>query len=107
MVGWLLKLFVWLIDSWLFPPVRALLERNNRIPQTLADMDIPESPLFLPVHDCPDKLANAQTSQLPSPPQLAAEALELPGTAGLHDRHVLIQLRKQRQLTSLLGAQLC
>ena len=93
-VGGLLKLFVWLIDSWLFPPIRALLERNNRIPQTLAETDIPEPPLFLPVHDCPDTFANAQTSELPAPPEMAAAALKLPGAAVLRHMHVPTQAYK-------------
>ena len=106
MVGWHLKFFVWLIHSWLFPPIRALLERNNRIPQTLAETDIPESPLFLPVHDCADYCTNAETSKLPAPSEMAAVALELPGTAVLHRMHVLIE-HKQRQLASWLAAKLC
>lgn len=94
MVGWLLQLFVWLIDSWLFSSIRALLERNNGIPQTLAETEIPESPLFLPVHDCSDTFADAHTSELPAPPEMAAIAVKLPGTAVLHHMHVLPRAHK-------------
>lgn len=102
MVGWLLKIFVWLIDSWLFPPIRALLQRNNRIPQTLAETDVPEVPLFLPVHDCLDAFVNGQTSQLPAPPEMAAMAFKIPGTVL---RNMLTQLHERgglRLLTLLI-----
>ena len=50
LVGWLLKCFVWLVESWFFPPVRAVLERNNEVPQTLKETKLDEPPLFTPVH---------------------------------------------------------
>ena len=50
MVGWLLKCFVWLVESWFFPPIRALLERSNKIPQTLQETEVDDPPLFTPVH---------------------------------------------------------
>ena len=38
------------MDSWLFPPVRAILERANGLPQILGETEVPERPLFSPVH---------------------------------------------------------
>lgn len=71
---------MWLIDSWLFLPIRALLERANKIPQTLAETDIPESPLFVPVHLSADVCADVKTSQPLGPAEMAALAFDLPGT---------------------------
>ncbi|KAL3130473.1 hypothetical protein ABBQ38_008292 [Trebouxia sp. C0009 RCD-2024] len=79
LVGWPLRIFVWLIDSWLFLPIRALLERANKIPQTLAETDIPESPLFVPVHLSADVCADVKTSQPLGPAEMAALAFDLPG----------------------------
>ena len=91
---------MWLIDSWLFPPIRALLQRNNRIPQTLAETDVPELPLFLPVHDCPDSFVNGQTSELPATPEMAAMAFKIPGTV-LRNMRVLTQLHERGGLRLL------
>ena len=42
------------MDSWLFPPVRAILERANGLPQILGETDVSEGPLFSPVHALPN-----------------------------------------------------
>ena len=80
-VGWLLKFFVWLVDSWLFPPIRALLERNNKFPQTLAETEVPESPLFLPVHPAPNASSSANQSKHQSSSEMAALAVGIPGNS--------------------------
>ena len=53
LVGWVLRVFVWLVESWLFFPIRKVLERGNNIPQTLAETDVAEAPLFAPIHELP------------------------------------------------------
>lgn len=42
------------MDSWLFPPVRATLERANGLPQILGETEMSERPLFSPVHALSD-----------------------------------------------------
>ncbi len=42
------------MDSWLFPPVRAILERANGLPQILGETEVSERPLFSPVHALSD-----------------------------------------------------
>lgn len=73
------------MDSWLFSPVRAVLERNNGLPQTLVETEIPERPLFSPVHALPVKGVLGSVFGTEDPAAKAAATLD---TAG---RRLLLQ----------------
>ena len=49
LTGLLLKVFVWIAESWICAPIRAKLLRDNRFPQTLKETVSPEAPTMSPV----------------------------------------------------------
>ena len=49
LTGLLLKVFVWIAESWICAPIRAKLLRDNRFPQTLKETVYPEAPTMSPV----------------------------------------------------------
>lgn len=75
LTGFLLKLFVWIAESWICAPIRAKLLRDNKFPQTLQQTVYPEAPTTcpahvnlsagtLPVHDIQDEEAVARTHRV-------------------------------------------
>lgn len=87
LVGWLLRAFVWLVDSWLFPPVRAILERANGLPQILGETEIPERPLFAPVHALSDTNLVSGDTGLETSATKAGIAFNTAGVAREHAKH--------------------
>ena len=50
LTGFLLKMFVWIAESWIYAPIRAKLLRDNKFPQTLQQTVYPEAPTTSPAH---------------------------------------------------------
>lgn len=50
LTGFLLKLFVWIAESWICAPIRAKLLHDNKFPQTLQQTVYPEAPTTCPAH---------------------------------------------------------
>ncbi|ONK77513.1 uncharacterized protein A4U43_C02F7360 [Asparagus officinalis] len=70
--GILVKIFVWILESWILGPIAVhILKRDNRIHKFVSNAEIPEPPLFTPIHASKD-----HTEQEISPINLDSSPIE-------------------------------
>lgn len=55
MAGFLVKIFAWFLESWLFGPILVyILKRNNLIHKLVSFAELEEPPVFVPIHSSED-----------------------------------------------------
>ncbi|XP_048233227.1 fatty acid amide hydrolase-like isoform X2 [Ricinus communis] len=79
MAGFLVKVFAWFLESWIFGPLLLyFLKRNNLIHKLVSNAELEESPLYVPLHPF-EELNEKQVEHVDNklcPPERVQKAVE-------------------------------